>query len=144
VADKDTTFDKEASYCIARGYLAAVSDGELPDALLTPDMTAWITTGGSLVRAAYQHLIRMLFAMCESPLVFTIQSLTADEDRVVVEATSVAMLVSGDEYRNAYVFVLRIRDGLIASIAEHYNALVVEEKLMPLMGQAAARLAERS
>lgn len=33
---------------------------------------------------------------------------------------------------------------LKGSIAEHYNALVIEEKLMPLMAQATARLAEPS
>jgi ketosteroid isomerase-like protein len=31
------------------------------------------------------------------------------------------------------VYVFRFRDGRIASVAEHYNALVAEEKLIPLM-----------
>jgi hypothetical protein len=73
---------------LAREYFTAVGNGELPDELLTPDMTGWIT--------------------CARPLRFTIKSPTADEDRVV---------------------------------AEHYNALIVQEKLMPLMGAAKAKLA---
>jgi uncharacterized protein len=132
---------KDRNYQIARGYFAAVTAGELPDALLTPDMTAWITTGGTMDKASYQHVIRLLAAMCVEPIAFTIDSLTADEDRVVAEARSQAVLTSGEEYRNTYVFVFRIRDGRIASIAEHYNALIVEEKLMPLMAEANARLA---
>lgn len=132
---------KEQSYRLARAYFDAVTAGELRDELLTPDMTGWITTGGTLDKASYQHLVRMLAAMCATPIRFTIHALTADEDRVIAEAESVATLIDGEEYRNTYVFALRIRDGRIASIAEHYNALIVEEKLMPLMAQAAAKLA---
>ena len=33
------------------------------------------------------------------------------------------------------VIIVDIRDGRIAWIAEHYNALVVQEKLVPLMAQ---------
>lgn len=136
-------FDKEASYCIARGYFEAVTAGELRDEQVTPDMTAWITTGGTIDKATYQHMIRLLKVMCATPLVFTIQALTADEDRVVAEATSVGTLISGEEYRQTYVFLIRIRDGRIAAVAEHYNALISEEKLMPLMDEAAAKLAAR-
>ena len=39
---------KEQNYQLARDYFAAVSRGELPEELLTPDMTGWITTGGSM------------------------------------------------------------------------------------------------
>jgi uncharacterized protein len=129
---------KEQQYDIARAYFTAVSNGELPDSLLTDDMTGWITTGGTMGKAAYQHLVRLLGAMCDGPLRFTIQSLTADEDRVVAEATSEGRLINGESYSNTYVFVFRIRDGKIASVAEHYNALIAREKLVPLMGQVSA------
>jgi ketosteroid isomerase-like protein len=132
---------KAESYRLARAYFEAVAAGKLPDELLTPDMTGWITTGGTMDKAGYQHLVRLLSAMCATPIRFTIKSLTADEDRVIAEAESEANLISGEEYRNTYVFVLRIRDGRIASVAEHYNALIVNEKLMPLMERAAASLA---
>jgi uncharacterized protein len=124
---------KEQQYEIARAYFTAVSNGELPDALLTDDMTGWITTGGTMNKAAYQRLVRLLAAMCDGPLHFTIHSLTADEDRVVAEATSEGRLINGESYGNIYVFVFRIRDGKIASVAEHYNALITQEKLIPLM-----------
>jgi uncharacterized protein len=132
---------KERNYTLVREYFTAVSNGDLPDDLLTPDMTGWITTGGTMDKASYQYLIRVLAAMCARPLRFTIKSLTADEDRVVAEAESDGTLVNGEEYRNSYVFVFRIRDGRIAAVAEHYNALIVQEKLMPLIGAAKAKLA---
>jgi ketosteroid isomerase-like protein len=135
--------DKQANYRLVRDYFIAVSNGELPDSLLTPDMTGWITNGGSMDRARYQHLIKLLAAMCDRPLRFTIKTLTADEDRVVAEAESEGTLVNGEEYSNTYVFVFRVRDGRIASVAEHYNALIAQEKLMPLMKFAQAKLARK-
>jgi ketosteroid isomerase-like protein len=122
----------------ALAYFDAVTAGELPDALLTPDMTAWITHGATMDKAGYQNAIRQLKAMCAEPIRFTVQAITAEEDRVVAEATSKAVLTNGEPYENTYIFVLRIRDGRIASIAEHYNALIVEAKLMPLMAQMAS------
>jgi ketosteroid isomerase-like protein len=92
-------------------------------------------------KASYQRLVRLLAAMCAGPLSFTIHSLTADEDRVVAEAQSEGVLINGETYRNTYVFVFRIRDGRPASVAEHYNALIAQEKLVPLMKAAAARIA---
>lgn len=133
--------DKLASHSLVRAFFAAVTNGEMPDSLLTTDMTAWITTGGTIDKASYQHLIRVLAAMCDGPLEFTIRSLTAEEDRVVAEAESHGKLVDGSEYSNTYVFVFRIRDGRFASIAEHYNALIIEEKLMPLMAAAQNKVA---
>ena len=132
---------KEQNYQIARDYFTAVSNGDLPDSLLTDDMTGWITTNGTMDKAAYQRLIRLLAAMCDGPLRFTVLSLTADEDRVVAEAVSDGVLVNGEPYSNTYVFVFRIRDRKIAAVAEHYNALIAREKLVPLMAEAAARLA---
>lgn len=130
---------KEQNYDLARAYFAAVSKGALPDELLTPDMTGWITTAGSMDKAAYQGLIKILGKMLDGPLAFTIHSLTADEDRVVAEAVSEGRLINGETYRQTYVFVFRIRDGKIAAVAEHYNALIAQEKLVPLMREAMAR-----
>lgn len=124
---------------LARAYFAAVSAGELPDELLTGDMTAWITTGGAMSKPAYQHVIRLLAKMCAEPIRFTIDALTAEDDRVVAEARSTATLINGKPYANTYVFAFRIRDGKIAHVAEHYNALEAQEKLVPLMKEMGER-----
>jgi uncharacterized protein len=130
---------KEQNYRIARAYFTAVTKGELPDELLTPDMTGWITTTGTMDKASYQRLVRLLAKMCAGPLEFTINSLTADEDRVVAEAVSQGTLINGERYSNTYVFVFRIRDGKIAAVAEHYNAIIARDKLVPLMAEAAEK-----
>jgi ketosteroid isomerase-like protein len=114
-------------------FFAAVTAGELPDSLLAPGMTAWMTMQGNMDKEAYQRAIRLLAEMSARPLTFTIDSITCEEDRAVAEARSEGTLISGEEYRNTYVFVFRMRDGRIASVAEHFNALIVQEKMMPLV-----------
>lgn len=118
---------------MVHAFFAAVTAGELPDELLTPDMTGWATTQGTMDKASYQRLIRILAAICSRPLAFTIDSITAEEDRVVAEVRSQGTLIDGADYQNTYVFVFRIRGGRIASVAEHFNALIVQEKMIPLV-----------
>ena len=120
------------NHAIAEAYLAAVTAGDLPDSLLTDDMTAWLTTQGSISKAAYQGAIGLLARMCQSPIRFTVDAITAQDDRVVIEAHSQATLIDGQEYANTYVFSLRVRDGRIAWIAEHFNPFIAKEKLFPL------------
>ena len=124
---------------LVRSFFAAVSSGNVPDALLTPDMTAWTTLSGTTDKAGYQGMVKLLATMCSRPLTFFIKSLTAEEDRVVAEADAEGILVNGEPYRNTYVFVFRIRDGRIASMAEHFNAIVVQEKMVPLMQKLASK-----
>jgi hypothetical protein len=120
------------NYAVAEAYLAAVAAGDLPDSLLTDDMTAWLTTQGPVSKSDYQGAIRFLARMCQSPILFTVTAITAEDDRVIVEAQSQATLINGEQYANTYVVNLRVRDGRIAWIAEHFNPLVAQEKLFPL------------
>ena len=121
------------NYALAEAYLAAVTAGDLPDSLLTDDMTAWLTTQGPISKAAYQDAIRLFARMAQSPIRFTVDALTAQDDRVVIETHSQATLINGEEYGNTYVFSIRVRDGRIAWIAEHFNPLIAQEKLFPLI-----------
>ncbi len=57
----------------------------------------------------------------------------------MAEAEPEGVLINGEPYRNTYVFVLRIRDGKIASVDGYYNALIAQEKLVPLMKQILAK-----
>lgn len=120
---------------LVHAYFAAVTAGDLPDDLLTEDMTAWLTTQGPIGKRAYQDAVRWLGSVMREPLRFTIDAITAEGDRAVAEARSEGVLINGESYAQTYVFVLRIRDGRIAAIAEHYNALVAQDKLVPLMAR---------
>lgn len=124
---------------IAHRFLDAISAGNLPSELLTEDMSAWGTMQGPIDREHYCGMVRSLTRAVAEPIVFTVDAVTAEGERIVIEARSHARLVTGDTYENTYVFVLQMAGDRIAHVAEHFNPLVVLEKLMPAMnGQADA------
>jgi ketosteroid isomerase-like protein len=127
------------NYRLAQDFFAAVSAGELPDAYLTDDMTAWTTTQGFISKQAYQNLIKILAQISAKPLRFTIDQITAEADRIVAECHSEGVLINDEPYANTYVFIFKLRDGRIAAIAEHFNALIVQEKMMPLVRSSKTR-----
>lgn len=129
---------------IARAFFAALSDGIVPDDLLTEDMTAWTTTSGTMSRQRYQGGVTMLQSLFPAGLAYTVESLTAEEDRVAAEVQSRGTLSSGEDFHNIYLFMLRIRDGRIASVAEHFNPAAVREKIVPLMQATMASGEKRS
>lgn len=124
---------------IALAFLAALSDGELPDTLLAPDFTAWTTTSGTNDKARYQGGIRLLGALFPQQLAYTAHSVTAEDDRVAIEAQAEGILSTGEPFANRYVFILQIRDGRIFSVAEHFHPDPVREKIVPLIQAAMAR-----
>ncbi len=118
---------------IAQAFITASEAGVFPGALCCDDMTAWTTLQSEHGLAAYAGSIAWMREQTGGTLRFTIDAVTAQDDRIVIEAHSNATLVNGDAYANIYVFILRIRDGMIASVREHYNAAIVQQKLIPLL-----------
>jgi ketosteroid isomerase-like protein len=123
---------------IVQDFLGAVAAGDLPDEMLAPDMTAWATTLGTVDKAGYQNVVRILGQLTAGPLTFHVDAVTRQGDRIVAEVRSEGTLIDGNAYANTYVFVLRMENGRIAWVAEHYNPLIVQETLMPLMNEIGA------
>jgi ketosteroid isomerase-like protein len=122
---------------IARAFIAASEAGVFPDDLCAPDMTAWTTLQSEHDLAAYAQSIAWMHAATGGTLRFTIDHITATDDRAVIEARSTATLSNGSAYANTYVFALGITDGQISEVREHYNAHIVMKKLVPLMAASA-------
>jgi ketosteroid isomerase-like protein len=123
---------------VARKFFAALYSGDLRDELLTPDMTAW-TTLGPMEKANYQGGVKMLLTLFAGGINHTIDSLTAEEDRVAAELRTKGTFLDGDTFENTYIFLLRIRDGRIASVAEHFNPEPVLTKIVPRIQAAMAK-----
>lgn len=117
---------------IARDFFAAFFAGKLTPDFLTDDMKVWTTLGPLADRSIYAPTVNKIMAsFAGGKFEYTIDSITAEDDRVVVEAHGVGKFADGETYENTYVFVLKIRDGRVASIAEHFNPLIAMEKLFP-------------
>lgn len=126
-----------SNHDIARSFFTALSEGVLPDELFTADMKAWTTSSGLWAdKARFQYGITLLASIFNGGLAYTIDSLTAEGDRVAVEVQSRGTLINGETYQGRYVFMLHIRDGRIASVAEHNDPGPVREKLGPLIKAA--------
>ena len=55
--------------------------------------------------------------------------MTAEADRVSVEAESIGEHASGQTYNNFYHFMFRIRDGKVASLTEYLDTELATEIL---------------
>jgi len=118
---------------LVRDFFSAISCGNVPDELLTPDMTFWSVNGGTAEKARFQGAMKILASIFAGTLVYEIDSLTAEEDRVVAEIRSHGTLINGEAISNTHMFLFRFRDGRVASVSEYMNQFVVREKIAPLM-----------
>jgi ketosteroid isomerase-like protein len=122
----------EASHAIARAFIAALSAGDLPDDLLTADMQAWTVSSGQWSdKTRYQGGVRLLAALFPAGYRFTIDHITAEGDRVAIEAHAAGDFADGTPFANTYVFVLTLAEGRISAVREHFNTLPVREVLGP-------------
>jgi uncharacterized protein len=120
-------------------FFAAIPSGNVPDDLLTSDMSFWSVNGGTADKARFQGAMKILASIFADTLTYNIDSLTAEEDRVIAEVQSHGTLTNGEAIHNTHMFRFRIRDGRIASVAEFMNQLIVREKIAPLMQAAFAK-----
>jgi ketosteroid isomerase-like protein len=63
----------------------------------------------------------------------TIHSVTAEDDRVVVEFEGNGTLVNGEPYCNEYCMVFSLADGRIKQVNEYFCTILADEKLWPLV-----------
>src|SRR5262245_50791429 len=99
--------------------------------LLTPDVVYTVigTTKFSKTFRGRDEFVRRLAvpltASLATPLVFDIQTLTADGDRVAMQATARSTLQSGAPYNNTYCFVFRFAGEHIAEVTEYLDTALV-------------------
>ena len=112
---------------LARVFMDALSraDPELVDELYAGDVSIWIT--GTLPFSGTKNKAEALKGMPEvlglfpDGLKFEIQALTAEGDRVAIEATSEGKTFRGDLYQQEYHFLLRARDGKVIEWKEYMD-----------------------
>ncbi|MCU1360433.1 MAG: hypothetical protein JWN99_1722 [Ilumatobacteraceae bacterium] len=69
----------------------------------------------------YYAKISTIMGLLTGPVQFTFGAITAEGDRVCVEAESYVGLVAGGTYHGQYHFLFRIRDGKIAQVKEYLD-----------------------
>jgi uncharacterized protein len=129
----------QVNHQLVRHFFTAIATGNLPDNLLTSDMTFWSVNSGTSDKARFQGAMKILASIFGGTMVYNIDSLTAEEDRVVAEVQSRGTLVNGEAFHNTHIFLFRIHNARIASVAEYMNQFLVRDKIAPLMQAAMAK-----
>ena len=113
----------------------AEGDGRPFNHALAEDVT-WIVEGSAPWARAYrgrrevvEALQKPLVANFATPYRCRAERITAEDDRVVVEARGEVTTRAGDPYNNHYCFVLRLRDGEIVEIREYMDTSLVQRVL---------------
>lgn len=129
--------DLEANKQIAAEFIAALSSGDAQRILdlYTNDATIW--TSGSLPFSG-THPREAVVALCEGllgafpeGLTFEVGAMTAEGDRVAIEAEGHGRHASGRTYDQKYHFLVVIRGGKVAHMKEYFDTEHAREVLVP-------------
>lgn len=125
--------DRKQHEDVAKAFLDALGrcDTDTMSKLSTEDMTWWIMPGnkfsGLHAKASYFANLLMLLENAFGPLKMNYHEVTSEGDRVAIVATGDLPMKDGRHYRNHYHFLLRFRDGKIASGKEFTDSLHINE-----------------
>ena len=116
-------------------FFAALSAGDTAHivAAYAEDGAVW-TSGRTLISGTFgKQQIRessgRIFDAFPDGLEFTIHGMTAEGERVAVEAETRGRHVSGAIYNNLYHFLFEFRDGLLVRLKEYMDTELVTEIL---------------
>jgi uncharacterized protein len=100
--------------------ISTMAEGVFDESLLTEDITWWIPGLGTLTKPVFMGIAGAFRQQLEGPIKMVVHGVTAEGDRVAVEAESFAQLSNGKKYNNTYHFLFVFRGGKICH-AKEYN-----------------------
>ena len=122
-ADTATAVNK----AVIHRFMTLFSDGRLDEAFVSlSDDMCWSMWGsgpgaGDYTKAAMRDLLEQSWAWFDGAVTWLPTRMTAEEDRVMVEARSSAHTKGGFHHQNIYHNLFRVRDGLIVEIKEMFQ-----------------------
>ena len=125
--------DLEKNKAVVRQFWEAFSESRLDDALnLLSDDASWWVAGSTDISGTYtKEGFRELASGAADGTVNGIQVtptlMTAEGDRVSMEATSYGQMNDGKEYKNIYHFMHELSEGHITAVREYMDTEHVTE-----------------
>ena len=122
--------DNKALIC---KFWSAFSESRFDDALgLLSDAATWWVAGttdisGTYTKPEFRELVMGVSEGTENGIQVTPTLLTAEGERVSMEATSYGLMRDGKEYKNIYHFMHEVRDGRITAVREYMDTEHVTE-----------------
>ena len=125
--------DLEANKQLVLDFWAAFSESRFDDALamVADDGTWWVAgsgdVGGDYTKQEFADLVKGIGANAPNGIRVTGSVLTAEGDRVAMEAESYGELADGKVYNNFYHILHKIRDGKLVNVKEYMDTQHVRE-----------------
>ena len=123
----------EANKALVREYWRRINTKQSSDVLelCSDDFVFWFpgSDGGYQTREQARKTFDSVFEIFPEGLIFTLYEMTAEGERVALEAESHGVHKSGRPYNNHYHFLFRIRDGKIVEIKEYADTQHAHEVL---------------
>lgn len=131
---------------IVERYFASVQSGDPEIGSLFSEDAVWIAPQSSPFgrrhegRAAVLELMGQGVGLYDTsrPMEMEINAMAAEGEHVFVEMTLSARTAAGEPYRNDYVFLFRVRAGLIVEIHEYLDTLYGQKLLFDPVGQSSS------
>jgi len=133
--ERNKQFVRDFFAALSRGDARAMHDAYAEDGYCQ-------TMGSTLISGKYNRtqvaqIGGQILGAFPNGIRFEIHHLTAEDDRVAVEAESFGEHISGRQYNNKYHFFVRLRDGKIVEFKEYMDTELVTEIICD--GQRPAR-----
>lgn len=125
--ERNKQLAREFFAALSRGDVAAIVDAYAEDGTVQTMGNTLIS--GVFTKSQIRQAAGAIFDAFPHGLEFTIHHLTAEEDRVAVEAESRGMHASGKLYNNKYHFFMRYRDGKLVQLKEYMDTELITEVL---------------
>ncbi|MFA7271021.1 MAG: nuclear transport factor 2 family protein [Sterolibacterium sp.] len=128
------SLEQDNKQVVAR-FLTVFSSGAVAEtmAMMTEDATWWVagTTpiSGTYNRTEFAKLLSSVLDTCTGPIKITPKHFVAENDCVAVEAESYTQTKTGRTYNNFYHFLIKVRDGKIASVKEYLDTMHANQVL---------------
>jgi ketosteroid isomerase-like protein len=117
---------------IASEFLLNIGRGGIDRRYYADELTAWSPLMGTITLREYLPKLRTVSEVWQRPLEVTIDTVTAQENRVVLQARSNGRLYNGDEYANTYLFLVEFDDDdRICHVREYFDPDPVRDVLQP-------------
>ena len=120
----------EANKATANAIAQGVATAQVDRTLFTDDAVWWMLGRGELPIDAFVEMNRAIAKnLLAGPGQMTVHGMTAEGDRVAVEAEIVVELQNGRTYHNLYHFLMLFRGGKATLVKEYYDTAVARETL---------------
>lgn len=120
-----TEQNKQTALALLRA--SAVHDGETFDSLMHPEATYWVIGKPHLFAYSGEQSREQICGYMKTPSIFpggvktTFGAITAEDDRVAVEAEIIGTLPDGRVYTNVYHYLMWFKDGKVLRVKEYLD-----------------------